>query len=132
MVLARRRVDFSYNFTFNFLYNNLVHDIMYAVREGSFGEEPTEGKYTVVFPNTVPGVLSMCNATDMNFVKYTKFVAIHTNTLAELRLPTNESISAIIEDVLNDTEIQPVELLSITSLELGGDDSYDLRSVLWE
>ena len=132
VVLAKRRVDFSYNFTFNFLYNNLVHDIMYAVREGSFGEEPTEGKYTVVFPNTVPGVLSMCNSTDMNFVKYTKFVAIHTNTLSELRLPTNESISAIIEDILNDTDIQPVELLSITSLELGGDDAYDLRSVLWE
>lgn len=132
VVLAKRRVDFSYNFTFNFLYNNLVHDIMYAVREGSFGEEPTEGMYTVVFPNTVPGVLSMCNSTDMNFVKYTKFVAIHTNTLSELRLPTNESISAIIEDVLNDTDIQPVELLSITSLELGGDDAYDLRSVLWE
>ena len=80
----------------------------------------------------IAGVIAALTKIILNFVKYTKFVAIHTNTLSELRLPTNEAISAIIEDVLNDTDIQPVELLSITSLELGGDDAYDLRSVLWE
>lgn len=131
-VLCRRRQPYDYSFVFNLLYNNLVTSLMYAVREDIFGEEPTEGKYTVVFPNTVTGVLEMCNETNMNFVRYTKFVAIHTNTLHELRLPTRESISAIIEDVLNDTEISPVELLSITSLVMGKTDAYDLRSVLWD
>ena len=74
----------------------------------------------------------MCDRLNMNFIPHTKFVAVHTDTLREVRLPTRESISAIIEDVLNEQKIQPVELLAITSTVMGNESNYDLRSVLWK
>lgn len=131
VVLNKRRLEYSYSFIFNLLYNNLYNYLAYVVREDSYGEEPTESPYTVVFPNTMCGILEMCDAVNMNFLKHTKFVAIHTHTLNELRVPTREAVSAVIEDVLNETDIRPVELLSIGSLTMGVDSDYDLRSVLW-
>lgn len=130
--LCKRRIQYNYSFVFNLLYNNLISTMAYAIREAGFGEEPTESKYTVVFPNTMCGVLSMCDRLNMNFIPHTKFVAVHTDTLREIRLPTRESISAIIEDVLNEQKIQPVELLAITSTVMGNESNYDLRSVLWK
>lgn len=132
VVLARRKFEYNYSFIFNLLYNNLIDNLTYAVREDSYGEEPTESKYTVVFPNTMCGVLNMCENVNMNFIPYTKFVAIHMCTLNEMRLPTRESILPVIQDVLNNTEIQDVELLAISSLVMGVDSVYDLRSVLWK
>ncbi|MCM1440926.1 MAG: hypothetical protein NC131_17255 [Roseburia sp.] len=129
--LCRRRIKYNYSFVFNILYNNLINTFAYMIRESGFGEEPTESKYTVVFPNTMCGTLSMCGKINMNFIPHTKFVAVHTDTLREVRLPTRESISAIIEDVLNEQKIQPVELIAITSLVMGQESNYDLRSVLW-
>lgn len=130
-VLAKRKIEYNYSFIFNLLYNNLINNLAYAIREASFGEEPTESNYTVVFPNTMYSVLSMCDKVNMNFLKHTKFVAIHMDTLTGLRLPTQEAITAILEDVLSDTAILPVELLSINTLKMGTDGAYDLRRVLW-
>ena len=129
--LCKRRIQYNYSFVFNLLYNNLISSMTYAIRESGFGEEPTESKYTVVFPNTMVGVLSMCDKINMNFLRHTKFVGVHTDILRELRLPTRESISAVIEDVLNEQKIQPVELIAIMSTVMGEDSNYDLRSVLW-
>lgn len=131
VVLARRKFEYNYSFVFNLLYNNLIDSLTFAVREDMFGEEPTESRYTVVFPNTMCGVLSMCENVNMNFISYTKFVAVHTCTLNEMRLPTREAILPVIQDVLNNTDIQGVELLAISSLVMGVDSTYDLRSVLW-
>ena len=86
----------------------------------------------MVFPNTMCGVLDMCENVNMNFIPYTKFVAVHMCTLNEMRLPTREAILPVIQDVLNNTEIEDVELLSISSLVMGVDSTYDLRSVLWK
>lgn len=130
-VLCKRKFQYNYSFVFNLLHSRLLDNFVYAVREDVFGEEPTEGKYTVVFPNTMMGVLSMCKNINMNFIRYTKFVGVHMDTLKELRLPTTDSISAIIEDVLNTHDIQNVELVSISSLIMGIESNYDLRSLLW-
>lgn len=131
VLLCRRKFEYNYSFIFNLLYNKLIDSISYAIREDVFGEEPTESKYTVVFPNTVPGVLEMCKKINMNFLRYTKFVAVHMDTLREVRLPTRESIAAIIEDVLNSHDIRQVDMLAVSSLVMGVDSTYDLRSVLW-
>ena len=101
------------------------------MREDIYGEEPTEGKYTVVFPNTMVGLLKMCQLINMSFIKYTKFVAVHMDTLKELRLPTGASMRVLIEDVLNTKDITSVELVSVSSLKMGSNVTYDLRSVLW-
>lgn len=130
-VLCKRKFQYNYSFVFNLLHSRLLDNFVYAVREDVFGEEPTEGKYTVVFPNTMIGVLSMCKNINMNFIRYTKFIGVHMDTLKELRLPTTDSISAIIEDVLNTHDIQNVELVSISSLIMGIESNYDLRSLLW-
>lgn len=130
-VLCKRKFQYNYSFVFNLLHSRLLDNFVYAVREDVFGEEPTEGKYTVVFPNTMMGVLSMCKNINMNFIRYTKFIGVHMDTLKELRLPTTDSISAIIEDVLNTHDIQNVELVSISSLIMGIESNYDLRSLLW-
>lgn len=130
-VLCKRKFQYNYSFVFNLLHSRLLDYFMYAVREDVFGEEPTEGRYSVVFPNTMMGVLSMCKNINMNFIRYTKFIGVHMDTLKELRLPTTEAISAIIEDVLNTHDIQNVELVSISSLIMGIESNYDLRSVLW-
>ena len=131
VVLCKRKFQYNYSFVFNLLHSRLLDNFVYAVREDVFGEEPTEGKYTVVFPNTMMGVLSMCKSINMNFIRYTKFIGVHMDTLKELRLPTTDSISAIIEDVLNTHDIQNVELVSISSLMMGIESNYDLRSLLW-
>lgn len=130
-LICRRKFQYNYSFVFNLLYSRLIDKFTYAVREDVFGEEPTEGKYTVVFQNTMTGLLSMCKGVNMNFIKYTKFVGIHMDTLKELRLPTGASMQAIIEDVLNTHDILPVELVAVSSLVMGKDSTYDLRSVLW-
>lgn len=130
-VLCKRKFQYNYSFVFNLLHSRLLDYFVYAVREDVFGEEPTEGRYSVVFPNTMMGVLSMCKNINMNFIRYTKFIGVHMDTLKELRLPTTEAISAIIEDVLNTHDIQNVELVSISSLVMGIESNYDLRSVLW-
>lgn len=130
-VLCKRKFQYNYSFIFNLLHSRLLDYFVYAVREDVFGEEPTEGRYSVVFPNTMMGVLSMCKNINMNFIRYTKFIGVHMDTLKELRLPTTEAISAIIEDVLNTHDIQNVELISISSLIMGIESNYDLRSVLW-
>lgn len=131
VVLCKRKFQYNYSFVFNLLHSKLLDYFVYAVREDVFGEEPTEGRYSVVFPNTMMGVLSMCKNINMNFIRYTKFIGVHMDTLKELRLPTTEAISAIIEDVLNTHDIQNVELVSISSLIMGIESNYDLRSVLW-
>lgn len=132
VMLNKHKTEYNYSFVFNLLYNNLYDCLMYAIREDAFGEEPTESPYTVVFPNTMCGILEMCNEVNLNFLKHTKFVAIHMHTMNELRIPTREAISAVIEDILNDTDLNPIELLSIGSLTMGVDSNYDLRSVLWK
>lgn len=129
--LCRRKFKFNYSFVFNLLYSKLIGKFTYAVREDIYGEEPTEGKYTVVFPNTMVGLLKMCQLINISFIKYTKFVAVHMDTLKELRLPTGASMRVLIEDVLNTKDITSVELVSISSLKMGSNVTYDLRSVLW-
>lgn len=129
--LCKRRIHYDYSFVFSILYNNLIDCLSYAVRESMFGEEPTESRYTVAFPNTMCGVLAMCDKANLNFLSYTKFVAVNNDSMRELRIPTGAAIKAVLEDVLNSTDIADVELVSIESLTMGNPGSYDLRSILW-
>lgn len=131
VVLQRKRMEYNYSFVFNVLYNNLMTDLMYAVSEDCFGEEPTSSKYTVVFSNKMTDLLRTCQHVDMNTLPYIKFVGIHNANFSKLRLPTSESIRSIIEDIMGTKDIADVELLEITSLQLGESDKYDLRSALW-
>lgn len=131
-VYCKRRVPYSYSFIYNLLYSNLYQTLRYAVRECAFGEEPTESPYTVVFPNTMPGVLHMCEAVNMAFLRYTNFVAVYTNTLPSVRIPRGDTIKLVIEDILNKNNISDVEIVAITSLLLGTESTYDIRSVLHE
>jgi len=129
--LCKRKFNYDYSFVFNILYNNLIDCLSFAIREGTFGEEPTESEYIVVFPNTMCGTLTMCDKVNLNFLPYTHFVAVNTDSMRELRLPTNASLKAILEDVLNSRDINNVELVAIQSLVMGHDSHYDLMSVLW-
>ena len=131
-VYCKRKVHFSYSFVYNLLYSNLSQILRYAVRECAYGEEPTESPYTVVFPNTMPGILEMCEHVSLDFIRYTNFVGVYMNTLQAIRVTSGEAIQSFIEDVLNKTDIPKIEIVSLTSLLLGTDSTYDIRSVLHE
>lgn len=128
--ICKSRVEYSYSFIFNLLFNNLSDCLTNIIREGDFGEEPTETFYWIIFNNTMPSLLKMCELVDNSTLSYAKFVAIHTPYISEVRLPNAEIVEKILTDVLNDS-VGDVNVVGITSLKLNnGDSMYDIRKIL--
>ena len=129
VVGAVERVEYRYNFLLSILYNNLMSDIKYFVQELDFEEAPTTEDYTAVFPSTVIGILRMAEAIDVTTVHNAHFVGMNINQLDALLIPNSASASTIIRDVLEIAEAE-VQIISVNSLKIGGDSTYDLRSIL--
>lgn len=129
VVGAVERVEYRYNFLLNILYNNLMSDIKYLVQELDFEEAPTTEKYTAVFPSTVIGILHMAECMDVTTVHNAHFVGMNINQLSELLIPNSKSVSTIIKDVLEIADAD-VQIISVNSLKIGGDSTYDLRSII--
>lgn len=129
VVGAIEYVEYNYSFILSILYNNLLGDIRYMVQEMDYAEAPTTEHYICAFPATIIGILSMCDNVDPSTVGNAQFVGIDINQLPTLLVENSQSVRLIMEDVLERTNI-PVQLIRIRSLKIGGDSSYDLRSII--
>ena len=128
-VICKARVDFSYTFLFNVLYNNLIDNVRYFVREDLLVEAPNTAEYTVAIRASVPGILSACEQLDPSFSHLANFVGVNFQSIPETKITSGTQISMIVADVLNIPR-PDVVVLNISSLRIGGESGYDLRSVL--
>ena len=129
VVGAITKVTYKYNFVLSILYNNLMTDIRNFVQEMSFAEAPTTEPYIAVFPSTMIGILQMANSIDVNTVNNARFVGMDFCQLKELRIGNSESVAVILKDVLELQDVN-VQLVAVNSLRIGGDSTYDLRSII--
>ena len=129
VVGAIERVEYRYSFILSILYNNLVSDVKYLVQELDFVEAPMTERYTAVFPATVIGILRMVDRVDVTTIHNAHFVGIAINTIPALLVNNSEAAATIIKDVLELSSVD-VQLISVNSLKIGGDSTYDLRSII--
>lgn len=129
VVGAISRVEYKYNFVLSILYNNLMTDIRYLVQEMAFEEAPTTEEYIAVFPSTMVGILQMADNINVSTVQNARFVGMDFCQLKELLIDSSETVETILKDVLELAEIS-VQLVAINSLKIGGDSTYDLRSII--
>lgn len=129
VVGAIRRVHYKYSFILSILYNNLMSDVRFLVQEMSFEEAPSTEPYIAVFPATMIGVLNMAENIDLTTIHNAKFVGMDLQQLPELLINSSKTVSIILDDLLERQGIE-VQLIAVTSLRIGGESSYDLRSIL--
>lgn len=126
---AIRRVSYKYNFVLSILYNNLMSDVRYLVQEMSFEEAPSTEKYIAVFPSTIIGILNMAENINLTTVHNARFVGMDLHQLPALLINSSKAVSTILEDILEVQNIS-VQLIAVNSLKIGGDSTYDLRSII--
>lgn len=129
VVGAIRRVSYKYNFVLSILYNNLMSDVRYLVQEMSFEEAPSTEKYIAVFPSTIIGILNMAENINLTTVHNARFVGMDLHQLPALLINSSKAVSTILEDILEVQNIN-VQLIAVNSLKIGGDSTYDLRSII--
>lgn len=129
VVGAIRRVHYKYSFILSILYNNLMSDVRFLVQEMSFEEAPSTEPYIAVFPATMIGVLNMAENIDLTTIHNAKFVGMDLQQLPELLINSSKTVSIILDDLL-ERQGTEVQLIAVTSLRIGGESSYDLRSIL--
>lgn len=129
VVGAIRKVQYKYNFILSILYNNLMSDVRYLVQEMSFEEAPSTEKYIAVFPSTIIGILTMANNIDISTVRNARFVGMDLHQLPALLVNSSKAVSVILEDLLEMQNVE-VQLIAVNSLKIGGDSTYDLRSII--
>lgn len=129
VVGAIRRVSYKYNFVLSILYNNLMSDVRYLVQEMSFEEAPSTEKYIAVFPSTIIGILNMAENINLTTVHNARFVGMDLHQLPALLINSSKAVSTILEDILEVQNIS-VQLIAVNSLKIGGDSTYDLRSII--
>lgn len=129
VVGAIRRVSYKYNFVLSILYNNLMSDVRYLVQEMSFEEAPSTEKYIAVFPSTIIGILNMAENINLTTVHNARFVGMDLHQLPALLINSSKAVSTILEDILEVQNIG-VQLIAVNSLKIGGDSTYDLRSII--
>lgn len=128
-VVCKPRIEYSYSFIFNVLYNNLKRSVRYFIREDVFSEVPNSAEFTVAMRSSVPGILAACEQIDPSFAHLANFVGVNFQSLPETKITSSTQIELILRDVLNITKAASV-VLNVSSLKIGGDSGYDLRSVL--
>lgn len=129
VVGAIRKVQYKYNFVLSILYNNLMSDVRYLVQEMSFEEAPSTEKYIAVFPSTIIGILNMAENINLTTVHNARFVGMDLHQLPALLINSSKAVSTILEDILEVQNIG-VQLIAVNSLKIGGDSTYDLRSII--
>lgn len=129
VVGAIRRVSYKYNFVLSILYNNLMSDVRYLVQEMSFEEAPSTEKYIAVFPSTIIGILNMAENINLTTLHNARFVGMDLHQLPALLINSSKAVSTILEDILEVQNIS-VQLIAVNSLKIGGDSTYDLRSII--
>lgn len=128
-ITAIERINYSYAFLCNVLYNNLSSHISYFIREDDFNEVPLTSPYIVCMPSSVVGILRTCEQLDTSYTSLMRFVGVNLGALPETRICNGNTLSTILSDVLETDECKAV-ILNIKSLRIGGEDGYDLRSIL--
>lgn len=129
VVGAIQKVPFNYNFILSILYNNLLSDVRYIVQEMGFNEAPTTEPYVAVFPSTMIGILQLAENIDVTTIKNVNFVGMDLNTLPALLVNNSTTVATILKDVLELQDIE-IQLIAVNSLKIGGDSTYDLRSII--
>lgn len=123
------QVDYTYSFILNLLYNNLISDVRYIVSEMSFDECPSTEKYILTFPASVIGVLKMTERLDISTLHNATLVGVDINQLPEIVIDNTQIVQTILQDVLELGNLN-VQLVNVQSLKIGGNSTYDLRSIL--
>lgn len=123
------QVEYTYSFILSLLFNNLISDVRYIVSEMAFDECPYTEKYIVTFPATIIGVLQMASQLTITTVHNATFVGVDINQLPELVIDNTQVVKTILGDLLEMDNIN-VQLINVQSLKIGGDSTYDLRSIL--
>lgn len=129
VVGAIQKVQYKYDFILSILYNNLMADVRYLVQEMGFDEAPTTEDYIAVFPATVIGILELAENIDITTMKHARFVGMDINQLPALLVNNSKAVSIMLSDVLEVQDID-VQLIAVKSLQIGGDSTYDLRSII--
>lgn len=131
VITAISREFYSYNFLVNVLYANLAADITYLVREDDFNEMPATSHSIVAVPASIIGILKSTEQLDYIYLDYMRFVAVNLQQLPETRIINSHTVDTILSDVL-ETDIKGSIVVNLYSLKIGGDGSYDLRSLITE
>lgn len=128
-ITALERINYSYAFLCNVLYNNLSSKIRYFIREDDFNEAPVTMPYIVTLPASITGILQTCESLDANYTNLQRFVGINLGSIPEMRILNSKTMATILSDVL-ETEVKDPVIFNVKSLRIGGDDGYDLRSII--
>jgi hypothetical protein len=126
---AVERLNYSYAFLCNVIYNNLSTKISYFMREDDFVEAPLTVPHIVAVPASVIGILKTCEQLDNNYIRLMRFVGVNLQALPETRILNGKTMEKILSDILG-TKISNAPILNIRSLRIGGEDIYDLRSII--
>ena len=129
VVGAIQKVQYKYDFILSILYNNLMSDVKYLVQEMGFDEAPSTEDYIAVFPSTVIGILELAENIDITSIRHAKFVGMDINQIPALLVNNSKAVSTMLSDVLEIQDID-VQLIAVRSLQIGGDSTYDLRSII--
>lgn len=128
-VTAFERIEYSYAFLCNVLYNNLSNKISYFVREDEFGEVPLTVPFIVCMPASVIGLLRTAECLDTSYAHLMRFVGVNLQSLSETKLTNGNTMATILSDVM-EINVRDVPIINISSLRIGGDSGYDLRSII--
>ena len=89
---------------------------------------PDDIPYTIAIPSTCIGVFQTTELIDRNYISKARFVGVNLNALPEISIRGSETLTLILQDVLDTTELHAT-VINITSLHLRG-DTYDLNSII--
>lgn len=128
-ITALERIPYSYAFLCNVLYNSLTTKISFFVREDDFAEAPLTSHYIVAVPASVIGILKTSEQLDDNYVRLMRFVGVNLCSLPETKILNGNTMTVMLSDLL-ETKVQDSPILNIHSLKIGGEDGYDLRSII--
>lgn len=129
VITAVRRVHYNYAFLCNVLYANLADSLSYFIREDDLNEAPALQSYIVAVPSTVLGILQTCEAIDAIDMGYIRWVGVNLQALPETVILNTKTFATIISDIL-ENKVQTASIVTINSLRIGGEVSYDIRSIL--
>ena len=115
----------------NVLYANLSNHLGFMVREDDMNEVPPTQSCIVAVPSNIIGCLQVAEQVDTHFVSFMKFVGVNLQQLPETQILNSKTIDTVMSDVL-EAEIKGSSVVNIFSLKIGGDDTYDLRSIVGE
>lgn len=126
---AIKRFNYDYNFVCDLLESNLRDDVQYLIRECTLDEIPFGKQCSVIFRNTVPDVLRMCNEIQYSInTKDISFVGVQLGKLGAMNL-TSAEIRDIISKIMCRNDIT-AQTMHVNGILLKGEDTvYDILGV---